>query len=494
MLMTAGLLACKKPSEDPAPSSGNNELSGELTGNRTLTSDKKWLLKGFVYVPSGSVLTIEPGTVITGGAQAALIIEPGGKIMAEGTASNPIVFTSKADAGVRARGNWAGLVIAGNAQVNNATATSLPICEGGIRTHYGSFTNTQDNESSGILKYVRVEYAGYAPIPGSELNGITYSGVGRGTTVEYVQSSWANDDGMEFFGGCVNLKHTIIISAIDDDYDTDNGYSGKVQFGLAIKQEAQADQSGSKNFESDNDGQASLNLPLTSCQFSNMTLIGPVVSMKDSRNSNNAPTKNIPTFIAGVHVRRNSSLSLHNSILMGWNYGVLIDSKTGTSGVTCANIINGTLKMQNNIVAGISKNIPGGTGTADNRKYDVVSVKNGAGDLTVTTDVTFADSTTLSWPTGFTGPNQWFYQVSNNNRYNADFADLLNMDLKAAWTTMMFDFTPKAGSTALTGASFTNVVDTDNFFDKTPSYVGAFKAGDTWTNGWANFDPQNTNY
>ncbi|MDB5256405.1 MAG: hypothetical protein JWM14_1100 [Chitinophagaceae bacterium] len=495
LVAVAGTFACKK-TDDPAPSgdSGVHVLQGELTGTTNLTADTKYLLKGFVYVPSGSTINIQAGTVVTGQVQAALIIEPGATINAIGTASNPIIFTSAADAGTRARGNWGGLVLAGNAKVNTATPSSKPLCEGGIRTHYGNDVSADasvDQDNSGTLKYVRIEYAGYAPIPGSELNGLTFSGVGNGTTIEYVQTSYANDDGMEFFGGCVNAKHVINFAAIDDDFDTDCGYSGRIQFGLAVKAQYDADQSGSKAFESDHDANAGTNLPGTTCQFSNMTLVGPVTTMTDvaglpfSENLGNGgkPAKNAATFIGGVHVRRNSSLSLYNSLVLAWNAGILIDGKPGGSGVTTANITAGTLEMKNNLVAGISKDFSGTiTGSTDTRNYDVVGINNGAGDLTA---VNPTDSTALSWG-AFAGPHSWFYATANNNKYQVNFDGVLNMNYQQAWHDMIFDFTPAGSSPALSGADFTGL----NSFFTTTSYKGAFAAGDTWHSGWSNFNPQ----
>ncbi|MBC7485501.1 MAG: hypothetical protein H7282_01945 [Cytophagaceae bacterium] len=503
-ILLAGSVACKK-SDDPAPSggssSGTTALKDSIYGNVTLTADKKYELQNTVYVPSGSVLTIEPGTVITGKSQTALVIEPGAKIIAIGTPSKPIIFTSAAPAGLRARGNWGGLVLAGKAKVNSYVASS-PVCEGGIRTKYGSPNSAAasvDQDNSGTLQYVRVEWAGYAPIPGSELNGITFAGVGNGTTLDYVQTSYANDDGMEWFGGSVNGKHLINFAAIDDDFDTDNGFSGCIQFGLGLRAQYEADQSGSKGFESDNDGSASTNLPLTTCQFSNMTIVGPVQAMADNAipgsypGNAGKPGKFAANYIAGAHLRRNSAMSIYNSVISGWNNGILIDSKAGSSGVTCANIIAGTSKMQNNIVAGISKNFATTIGGADSRKYDAISVLNGAGDQTQTLAANL-DSTSLSWPAGTTGPNTWFYSAGNSNRYQIDFANLYTNPVQTAWGFMgapnNFNFVPKSGSPALTGASFSNA--TNPFFQST-NYVGAF-GGTDWTATWAEFNPLNAAY
>ena len=150
--------------------------AGDITTNTTLTADKVYLLDGWVYVKSGATLTIDPGTVIRGSKanKGALIIEKGAKIIAEGTASNPIVFTSNQDAGSRSYGDWGGLIILGNATVNKVD----PIIEGGPTSTYGG---SDDADNSGILKYVRIEFPGIAFQPDKEINGLTMGGVGSGT-------------------------------------------------------------------------------------------------------------------------------------------------------------------------------------------------------------------------------------------------------------------------------------------------------------------------
>jgi hypothetical protein len=212
-------------------------LSGKITTSRTLKANNTYKLRGLVYVTNGATLTIEPGTKIVGEADknGGLIITRGSKIMAEGTAANPIIFTSEKAS--PKRGDWAGVVILGNAPTNSSYNGTQGVgeIEGGINNAEGlglyGGTNAADN--SGILKYVRIEYAGYAFLPDKEINGLTFGGVGNGTTVDYVEVAYANDDSFEWFGGTVNCSHIIAYKGLDDDFDTDNGFAGKFNLVLA---------------------------------------------------------------------------------------------------------------------------------------------------------------------------------------------------------------------------------------------------------------------
>ena len=491
-LMTAALVGCKKKddgSSTPAP--GANTITGNITSDVTWKASEQYALGGYVYVKSGATLTIEPGTIIKSSKiQAALIVEPGAKIIAKGTASSPIVFTSGTSN--PRRGDWAGVVICGKARTNNYITTA-PIIEGGLATTYGSMGSltgadaaTADADNSGILSYVRIEYAGYAPVPGSELNGLSLYALGSGTQLDHVQVTAANDDSFEWFGGCVNGKYLIAYMGIDDDFDTDNGYSGKVQFGLTIRSQFVADQSGSKAYESDHDGSANTNDPQTLCQFVNCTNIGPINNMGNISTSI-APVKGAATYIAALHTRRNSSTSVRNSIMIGWPVGILFDSKIGASGVTNANYLDGTKgNIKNNLVAGISKNYTANAialqpGT-DNKTWDAVSVVNGAGDLTIVNSTTIADSTKLTWAPNTNGPRTFVYSTVNANRYQYNHTGILKNAFSET-NPSAYDFTPAANSPALTGADYTGL---SSYFDQV-SYIGAFAPGSDWTAGWANF-------
>jgi len=303
------------------PAAGSTQtISGNITSNITLKSDINYLLDGWVYVKSGATITIEPGTVIKGkvDTKASLIIERGGKIMADGTAAKPIVFTSSKPVGSRAAGDWGGIVMCGKAVIN-VTGGEAEI-EGGLGTKYGG---TDDNDNSGILRYVRIEFGGYAFQPDKEINGLTLGAVGKGTTIDYVQVSYSNDDSFEWFGGTVNCKHLIAYSGLDDEFDTDFGFSGYVQYVVGLRDPAVADISKSNGFESDNDGSGSTNTPTTNPKFANVSLFGALAT----------PTTTInPLFQASMHLRRRTNLEVYNSVFAGWPKGLLMADSKGNAG------------------------------------------------------------------------------------------------------------------------------------------------------------------
>ena len=225
LILVLGLFSCKKElgSEEPINVPSSTILNGNITTTTTLTSDKTWTLKGYVYVTDGAKLIIQPGTIIISdiAEKGALCIERGAQIIAEGTPTKPIVFTSGKPSGEKTPGDWGGIVILGRAKTNRS---SEPTIEGGIGRPYGG-TNDQDN--SGVLKYVRIEYAGIAALPNSEINGLTLGGVGSGTTIEYVQTIYANDDAFEFFGGTVSPKN-FKTDTVTWTYDFfENGFIGE---------------------------------------------------------------------------------------------------------------------------------------------------------------------------------------------------------------------------------------------------------------------------
>ncbi len=409
-------------------------VSGEIKTNTTWEDTNTYILSGFVYVTSGATLTIKAGTVIKGEktTKGTLIIEKGAKIMAEGTASKPIVFTSSAAKGYRNYGDWGGLVICGNAKINVAGGSAQ--IEGGPRSMYGG---NDDNDNSGVLKYVRIEYAGIPFQPDKEINGLTMGGVGKGTTIDYIQVSHCGDDSFEWFGGCVNVKHLIAYKGWDDDFDTDFGYTGKLQYLVALRDKSIADPGSKSNgFESDNDASGSTNLPVTKPIFSNVSLFGPYKTATESGVSANY--KNI------FHLRRNTSLCLYNSIANGYAYGLQIE---GTAAQT--NATNNILQMENVTMTGMP------------------------------TPAAF-------FVTAFDGT--YFLDVTRHNDTIHKFSSLKITD---AYATAP-NFLPMTGSPALGNASFTNSNLNDPFFT-TETYRGAFGTTD-WTTGWANWDPQNTNY
>lgn len=311
--------------------------AGEITQNTTWTKDNVYLLDGWVYVVDGVTLTIEPGTIIRGSKanKGSLIIEPGAKIIANGTKEQPIIFTSNEPAGQRNYGDWGGLIICGRAPVNQVS----PQIEGGPRTIYGG--NNPD-DSSGVLRYVRIEFPGIAYQPDKEINGLTLGGVGRKTVIEYIQVSYCGDDSYEWFGGNVNARYLIAYRGWDDDFDTDYGYSGMVQFAVSLRDPQVADpQSKSNSFESDNDAQGSMNQPFTSAVFSNVSSFGPLSTKNDNYSSN---------YLRGMHLRRNTKIQIYNSVVAGWPTGLYIE------GPSVTNAKNNELKIENSVLAGMINN------------------------------------------------------------------------------------------------------------------------------------------
>jgi hypothetical protein len=216
---------------------------GGGTGTVTWKSDKDYLLNGFVFVNDGQTLTIEAGTVIRartgqGSMASALIVARGGMIIAEGEKTNPIIFTVEGDdlqgsVPVEARGLWGGVIILGDSPINTESGEDMiegiPVSE--PRGIYGGYN---DDDNSGILRYVSIRHGGTNIGEGNEINGLTLGGVGRKTTIDHVEVISNADDGVEFFGGDVNCTNLIVAFCGDDAFDIDQGYHGKGQFWLAI--------------------------------------------------------------------------------------------------------------------------------------------------------------------------------------------------------------------------------------------------------------------
>jgi hypothetical protein len=360
--------------------------AGNITTNTTWTKSNVYKLNGWVYVKDGATLTIEAGTVIRGDLtnKAALIVEKGAKLIAEGTATEPIVFTSNQAAGSRTYGDWGGIILCGKAPINISGGSGT--IEGGVGSTYGG-TDATDN--SGSLKYVRIEFPGIAFATNNEINGLTMGGVGSGTAIDYVQVSYSGDDSYEWFGGAVNAKHLIAFRGWDDDFDTDNGYSGMVQFAVSLRDPNIADQSKSNSFESDNDANGTTNTPFTSAVFSNVSSFGPKVSSSTTINA---------LYQSAMHLRRNTKLKVYNAVFAGWPSGLQVDGNTTTQ----TNATNGDLKVQYTVLAGMGSNfvVPSSsTWTVDTEStwYNTTSFKN----------VTIADNSGLNIvdPFNLTSPN-----------------------------------------------------------------------------------------
>jgi hypothetical protein len=311
ILLALGLFSCEKNlggDEGPINVPTTTTLTGNINTTTTLTSDKVWTLKGYVYVTDGAKLIIQPGTTIVSDVaeKGALCIERGSQIIAEGTQSKPIVFTSGRPEGQRTPGDWGGIVILGRAKTNRS---SEPTIEGGIGRPYGG---TNDSDNSGVMRYVRIEYAGIAAMPNSEINALTLGGVGNGTILENIQTIYANDDAFEFFGGTVNGKNLYAFATADDDFDFDFGYTGMITNGVAKRDPQFVDSGDAGNgIECDNDGTGSGAQPVTHPKLFNMILVGPNVSSALANHN------------LGLRFRRATQFTMKNSIVWGWMKGGL---------------------------------------------------------------------------------------------------------------------------------------------------------------------------
>ena len=466
-------------------------LTGNITKDTTLYAKDVNYLSGKVYVTKGVTLTIEAGAKVmgkTGSNVAALIIARGAKIVAKGTAEKPIVFTS--GSANPASGDWGGIVICGTASTNQSlpwkgvTVAGLTQVEGGINdteVGYGLagsgdavYPTKNDADNSGFLQYVRIEYAGYAFLPDNELNSLTMACVGSGTTIDHIQVTYAKDDAYEWFGGTVNCKYLIAYKTQDDDFDTDHGYSGNVQFGIILRDSVIADISQSEAFESDNTGKGDNFLPRTSAVFSNITAIGPRATLANVGNS---------LYRAGAHIRRNTGISIMNSIITGWPIGLNFDVALGN---VDKNINDSTIRIKNTTLAGNTSNITlSGTSTVGTTAATLLTwFSTPAFGNTILTTAS-ADRLKLIQPFNYTNPD--FTPYANNSTPSTTPATLSTDAITAAtwgslgtWDNVNFT---KNGS-------FTDAKLQNAFFDKTATFRGAVAvSGDnqTWWKGWTVF-------
>ncbi len=417
-------------------------LTGNLTGARTLKANVLYTLQGFYQISPGAVLTIPAGTRIEAepGTQAAIIalrasangngtiLKVNGQIRALGTAGAPVVFTTKAAAGSRARGLWGGIILNGAANINQAT--KVGVGEGNTGSYGpGGFTTAQatlDTMSSGILQYVRVEFGGIKVTPDNEINGFTFNGVGSNTIVDHCQAHMVADDGFEFFGGTVNAKYLVSSGNDDDDLDTDNGYSGKIQFFVGIKDKTL----GNRGMEADNDATGSANGPLSNPHVWNATFIG----------GNDVDDKNNDDNNEGLYWRRNTNYDANNMIVAYFNrYGLIFDGNADS-----LKAVNGTATLKNSILFNNKVNSKGEV-AFKSTNYDTV----GVGAVIATWNLIVQNP-------NFTSVNT----ASNGNAMNGTLPD------------------PRPTS-IVTGGTPPN----DGFYDVSATHIGAFGATN-WMSGW----------
>ena len=289
-------------------------LTGNITANATLTSGSSYKLSGGLHVKAGNTLTIEPGVTVVAvddDAPDYILIEQGAKIDAQGTASNPIVMTSE----LKNSGAWGGIHICGRAHTNAGE---------GVLSEIGNapYGGSDDSDNSGTLRYIRLEYTGFALDEEHEANGISFYGVGNGTTVEYVQAYKGSDDGFEFFGGSVNVKHMVVTDCTDDSFDWTEGWNGRGQFLVAY-------QSGEEEcdclMECDNNGNNFDATPVAHPILSNLTLVG-------DNSANNT---------RGIRLRAGTQAEIYNSIITGKAKCITLETEQ-----TEQALLSGTSKLQ----------------------------------------------------------------------------------------------------------------------------------------------------
>jgi len=370
MVATALTTSCKKNTQQDnrpvnatqiVPADGAT-LSGILGTGKAIRdtihlTGGTYFLNKLVYVDELDVIQIDAGTVIKGipgtpgvSPGGGLVIARGGKIEAIGTATSPIVFTTSSAS--PASGQTSGIVILGRATTNNGDTTRVEGI-GGIPLLNPLYGGSDDADNSGILKYVRIEYAGFELAPDNEINGLTLAGVGSGTTIDYVEVYKALDDGVQFFGGTVDAKHMVIVNSLDDGLAFDNGYRGRIQYALIVADTARADRSGSNGIESDNNYTGQPRLPITKPLIANLTVIG--LPNYTSATKTTFPPSGIGKYGVAAQWRRSSRFELYNSIFLGFNNGILLDNTVPTGGTAADQITqqgyrDGISKMKNNMI------------------------------------------------------------------------------------------------------------------------------------------------
>jgi len=462
-------------------------LSGKITKDTTLLAKDVNYLSGLVYVTKGVTVTVEAGAKVQGKSGtdvAALIICRGAKLVAKGTADKPIVFTSAQPN--PASGDWGGIVLLGTATVNQSLTwkgtsyKGLTSVEGGVNdatVGYGlagsgdpDFPTGNDADNSGILQYVRIEYAGYAYQPDNELNSLTFAGVGNGTTIDHIQVTYAKDDAYEWFGGTVNCKYLIAYKTQDDDFDTDFGFSGNVQFGIALRDSLIADISNSEAFESDNDGNGSDFSPKTTAVFSNMTAIGPRIHPVFGKGNS--------LFYAGAQIRRNSGISIQNSIIAGWPRGITIDeSKVTTNGSTYKNLTDSIVRLKNVTLAGNTVDlvyVPKSGATTNKSDAELLAVFSTASYNNTILSSADANIMKIIQPFNYTNPDFTPYASAGPATSGSLSATYGILGLN---TSLDYKINGDFSDSKLQNA----------FFDKTATFRGAVApsgVNQTWWKGW----------
>lgn len=321
-LMAAGLSSCNNNGKDPVPDPDDYTLGGRLTEDLTLKQGETYMLESSLQVVAPATLTIEPGVTIIADESAGsdniiyILIEQGARIMAEGTASEPIVMTSEN----KEPGAWGGLHICGKAHTNAEGETTSEIGN----APYGG---NEDNDDSGVLKYIRIEYSGLALDSEHEANGISLYGVGAGTQISYIYVVDGSDDGIEFFGGSANIDHCVVENCTDDSYDWTEGWDGSAEYIIAYQSVAECD----CLMECDNNGDNNDATPVANPTIRYATFIG-----------NNSSENH-----RGLRLREGTYVNLSNALVCGKPDPITLDTPQ-----TVASFDNGKSSISNTVIVG----------------------------------------------------------------------------------------------------------------------------------------------
>lgn len=410
------------------------DVTADITADTTWSKKNVYVLKQLTYVASGT-LTIEAGTTVLGDSASALIVSRGAKLVASGTATEPIVFTSSLPVGQRGgpQGDWGGLVFLGRAVINTMGGENN--AEGLVDDPKNKYGGTDDAYDCGTLKYVRVEFAGRPLSANNELNGITLNACGSATTIDYVQVHRGVDDGIELFGGTVNMKHLVITGSDDDGLDWDKGWTGKAQFVVT----AQIPGRGNHGIEADNDATNPALTPRSAPTLFNVTLVG--------RNPDTAASEG-PS--RGLILRAGTAGKLSNMVVMNFtDKGFIVDGNPSKEQWTLGALaVSHSLFFQNPTMGVLDYMAP--------LKADGGVADNG-----------FNEPTELAAP-------------SLNNRFDID------PKLAAPTSVSAPSFKPLADSSVLMGGA---TPPNDGFFDSSATFIGAVGTTD-WTAGWTAY-PEN---
>ena len=451
-LMVAALIAAAVAWSGDAVNSQANitceqnrcQVSGRITSDVTFTADNSYLLNGAVFVEAPARLMIEAGTTIFGQSETngTLIIARGAQILANGTREAPIVMTSDQNIGERARADWGGLIINGNAPLN------VPGGEGEGEGDTGIYGGNDPNDDSGHLYYVRVEFAGTEFSPDNELNGIAFQGVGRMTEVDHVMVKFNKDDGLEFFGGTVEVKHVICFGIADDSFDWTDGWQGKGQYMIAMQMGDDADQ----GIEADNNGDANDLTPRSNPTIYNLTLVGDPFDFPGSESD------------IGMLLREGTAATIRNFVVSGFKEASIDIDHTATF----QQITGGALTLASGIV------------------HQNCHVDGCEGEFRPDSDDAEAPISTIDFVTGSDDVHVGMDpMIGEAPSFTCPFCPFSLLDPER-------NFMPRAGSPAANGQVRPSVPPNDGFFDAVGgTFIGAVgPAGsgeEDWFTGWTDW-------